>query len=762
MEVQSLDSIPQTIFFSTKPLKTVPQESSDSASVITGTLRSQNESSFSGWIARKRLAGERISSESSTLVSMREIQRRINNDSSFKNHPGVQASSLQRLSEAIPSKSDDVKEARSSHLGPAGPLHSQAQAILGLGKASAAVAPSSFNATGTMTDRAARLRNQEVQGPPGSPGKSTPAGSVVPASTLRPDGLEAPATDGLRFSSTYEGKDPYIQAHLEAVYLKHFRDRPEFGPKVNSGPLRRRGTKPTMPTAPRSGASGSNRRPEGNLIAYFVEHSGAVSALAVSPDHQFFVTGSEDGTIKVWDTARLEKNVTSRSRATYTAQKGGITAMIALEQSHCIASAARDGSLHVWRVDVSQGTSIRPPRYAKPKLISNFQLSSPGEYATCLIQSTAETSSSLILGTSRCRLTVLDLRTMQVLQSLRNPIEHGPITCLCADKKKAWLLVGTLGGVISLWDLRFGLRLKSWRVGSPSTHESGPGSNVGAFRVNQIVLHPSKGKERWVLVAAESVLTQPASQPQVLVETWDIDKGIRVETFESGTFPASSSSEDEVSQALLPGNDKSSSTTEEFGKKNSAALAIERLLSGDHVVTSTEAYPGAVRNGKDPQANGGQGDEMPLPRSNSPNIDATSSASTKALYVSLEGYASSTLTASTNGWLDISSEPAHAGYMLAAGEDRKIRFWDLGRTEKSVCIGSKSEERSEFKSFGNRHVHQATTLGRSHHRSPLVAHQQDNALGRVHKDAVTAIAVIENPFRCVVAGDRTGCIRVWE
>ena len=33
---------------------------------------------------------------------------------------------------------------------------------------------------------------------------------------------------------------------------------------------------------------------------------------------------------------------------------------------------------------------------------------------------------------------------------------------------------------------------------------------------------------------------------------------------------------------------------------------------------------------------------------------------------------------------------------------------------------------------------------------------------RAHTDAITALAVIESPFRAIVAGDRSGVLRVWE
>ena len=49
-------------------------------------------------------------------------------------------------------------------------------------------------------------------------------------------------------------------------------------------------------------------------------------------------------------------------------------------------------------------------------------------------------------------------------------------------------------------------------------------------------------------------------------------------------------------------------------------------------------------------------------------------------------------------------------------------------------------------------------------KSPLLANQTAvyAHMSRAHKDAVTDVLVIESPFRCIVAADRSGCIRVWE
>ena len=56
------------------------------------------------------------------------------------------------------------------------------------------------------------------------------------------------------------------------------------------------------------------------MAAHLSEHRGPVNQLRVSPDHNFFASCSDDGTIKIWDTQRLERNVTNRARLTYSQQ----------------------------------------------------------------------------------------------------------------------------------------------------------------------------------------------------------------------------------------------------------------------------------------------------------------------------------------------------------------------------------------------------------------------------------------------------------
>jgi phosphoinositide-3-kinase regulatory subunit 4 len=174
-----------------------------------------------------------------------------------------------------------------------------------------------------------------------------------------------------------EGNDASIKQLLERVYLDSYRDPlPELGPPVPIGIPRRKALRTSFPPRERTPS-----RPEGTLIAHLVEHTAAITSIQVSPDQLFFATGSEDGTVKIWDTIRLEKNVTSRARQTFV-QGGKITSVCVLENSHCVASASDNGTLWIHRVDVTLSGSM--PRYSKPHLIRQQSGDGEGDFVTCL------------------------------------------------------------------------------------------------------------------------------------------------------------------------------------------------------------------------------------------------------------------------------------------------------------------------------------------------------------------------------------------
>jgi phosphoinositide-3-kinase regulatory subunit 4 len=148
---------------------------------------------------------------------------------------------------------------------------------------------------------------------------------------------------------------------------------PEFGPRVPVGVPRKRAVK-----AHRSASGG---RPEGTLVAHLTEHTAAITSLAVSPDSVFFATGSDDGSVRIWDAMRLEKSVTSRPRQVLR-HSARVTTLCMLEKSHCVASASADGTLCVHRVDVDLSGSL--PKYGKAQSIRQMSVEPAGDHITVM------------------------------------------------------------------------------------------------------------------------------------------------------------------------------------------------------------------------------------------------------------------------------------------------------------------------------------------------------------------------------------------
>ena len=113
--------------------------------------------------------------------------------------------------------------------------------------------------------------------------------------------------------------------------------------------------------------------PQCTLIAHLSEHTAAINRVVVSPDNAFFVTASDDGTVKIWDAARLEKNALNSSRVTYRFGSGTkVKALCLLENSHCIACAAEDQTIVVLRIQYEPGTPFS--KYGPLKILRKFSL----------------------------------------------------------------------------------------------------------------------------------------------------------------------------------------------------------------------------------------------------------------------------------------------------------------------------------------------------------------------------------------------------
>jgi phosphoinositide-3-kinase regulatory subunit 4 len=313
----------------------------------------------------------------------------------------------------------------------------------------------------------------------------------------RTDNSDGSSERRLKAAHDYSGNDPSVLKMLDSMSVDNFpNDLVEFGPLVT--PMSQRSK-----SINRSSVQAVDEpwHPEGILVATFAEHIGPISRVVVSPDHSFFITGGDDGTVKVWDTARLERNIAHRSRQTHKHAVGSkITSLCFVENTQCFVSTSSDGIVNVVKLDYSNMNGNA--KIGRPRVLREYQLPD-GEVAVWSEHFRAENNSVLLLATNKSRILAIDLRDMSLLYVLENPVHHGTPTAFCIDRKRTWLLLGTSHGVLGLWDLRFKVRLKSWGV-------------PGASAIYRLCIHPFKGRGRWVCVSGGS--------GQGEVSVWDIEK----------------------------------------------------------------------------------------------------------------------------------------------------------------------------------------------------------------------------------------------
>lgn len=102
----------------------------------------------------------------------------------------------------------------------------------------------------------------------------------------------------------------------------------------------------------------------------------------------------------------------------------------------------------------------------------------------------AGSKSILMFATTKGNIYGLDLLTMEIIWKLQNSKSHGIITAMTVDRLHTWLLVGTMRGILTMYDLRFQFPLRSWLHPSKS-------------RISALVLnHDPRTENKHVMIAA--------------------------------------------------------------------------------------------------------------------------------------------------------------------------------------------------------------------------------------------------------------------
>lgn len=250
--------------------------------------------------------------------------------------------------------------------------------------------------------------------------------------------------------------------------------------------------------------------PKGLLVAHLHEHKAAVNRIRVSDEHSVFATASNDGTVKVWDSQKMEgKTTTTRSVLTYSRIGGHVKTLTFCQGSHYLAVASDNGSIQLLAVEAN-----KPPKSPKvqPFQTRSLDLQEDG-CAVDIHHFNSGAQSVLAYATVNGSLVGWDLRSNSNAWTLRHDLRLGLITSFTVDMHQCWLCLGTSSGTMACWDMRFQLPI--------SNH-----SHPARARIRRLLMHP---------LYQSSVIA--AVQGNNEVSMWDMETGDRKFTLWASSAP---------------------------------------------------------------------------------------------------------------------------------------------------------------------------------------------------------------------------------
>lgn len=275
---------------------------------------------------------------------------------------------------------------------------------------------------------------------------------------------------------SYTGYNPFILNYLHNIKFEPTLDSfSEFGNLIK--PLKSLTRKV------------SDWKPQGICVAHIdtnsEENISGINCLAVSPSSEFVITGSENGTVKLWDAFKLEKNITAKRASLLVKLDSPIVNLKFIPNRFVFLVTTIDGNIRIFRIDVTRGKNKKITKYVRLALIRNYCLDRDEDGYFTKIEYSISSQHSLIVGTtSTSKIIGLELVKMEKEFELQNPPIFGCATTFIIHHNLSWILVGTNKGILCLWDLRFKILLKSWKLNANNDP-----SNLSTIR--KLILMPT-------------------------------------------------------------------------------------------------------------------------------------------------------------------------------------------------------------------------------------------------------------------------------
>lgn len=173
------------------------------------------------------------------------------------------------------------------------------------------------------------------------------------------------------------------------------------------------------------------------LVHEFTGHADAVSAVVLTSDGKYIVSGSFDQTIRVWSV------MTHEMVRLIEAHDDFVTALAVSPDCRYIVSASDDKSIKVWSLD--SGVLMNTTKH-QASWISSVAISQDSKW--------------LVSGSIDGTIVMAELGNTRGL--VLKQIDSGPVSCLLVISNGKLIIVGDTNGVVHLLDAEQGLQVASW------------------------------------------------------------------------------------------------------------------------------------------------------------------------------------------------------------------------------------------------------------------------------------------------------------
>eukprot|EP00930_Biecheleria_cincta_P000941 TRINITY_DN102123_c0_g1_i1.p1 TRINITY_DN102123_c0_g1~~TRINITY_DN102123_c0_g1_i1.p1 ORF type:complete len:1135 (+),score=177.74 TRINITY_DN102123_c0_g1_i1:247-3405(+) len=249
----------------------------------------------------------------------------------------------------------------------------------------------------------------------------------------------------------------------------------------------------------RSRASSLNQatwRPKGQLMATLYEfaHHGGVPVVKVdtTDDSRILITGGRDGVVKIWSCAQLDRDTAVGSSHTFSlpsrpnvdSQRQRLRALRTVRNSKAFACGTETGDVLLYKIEPSRGgaSAVQACRFSASANNNN----NPASSVMCIEQFDTELESLVVFAQDTGFVHGWDVRGSSASWSLnRVPPWLGVPNCLALGSDGHSAIIGTLGGGLLVYDLRFLAPYRQWKVSTGtavlSMRSADVGPSQGAF-----------------------------------------------------------------------------------------------------------------------------------------------------------------------------------------------------------------------------------------------------------------------------------------